>query len=307
MGDCFHRRLRSRALRRAMAALRSAEQRDENFRVLGELEVPASAAWPLVLASGSTLMFTGLLTSESVSVLGAALALAGSVGWFREVFPHEHEEVVPVYPEALSVATSRRFIERLPLADEQVRAWLPVETYPISAGVKGGLAGSVGMAVLACIYGVAKAGSIWYPINLLAAAVYGQSLKLGPAQLNAFHADSFAMALILHGLVSTLVGLLYGAMLPMFARRPILLGGLIAPALWSGLLYSILGILNPLLEGHIDWFWFVVSQMAFGIVAGMVVMRQSRVPTRENLPFLLRAGIDAPGIMRLRGNGEKRP
>ena len=290
-----------------MAALRSAEQRDENLRVLGELEVPASTAWPLVLASGSTLMFTGLLTSESVSVLGAALALAGCVGWFREVFPHEHEEVVPVYPEVLSVATSRRLVERLPLAEEQVRAWLPVETYPISAGVKGGLAGSVGMAVLACIYGIVKAGSIWYPINLLAAAVYGQSLKLGPAQLNSFHADSFAIAVVLHVLVSTLVGLLYGAMLPMFARRPILLGGLIAPALWSGLLYSILGILNPLLESHIDWFWFIASQIAFGLIAGMVVLRQSRVPTRENLPFVLRAGIEAPGTIAPRGNGKKRP
>ena len=273
----------------------------------GEIEVPAATMWPLVLASGFTLMFTGLLTGAPVSVLGAMLALAGCVGWFREVFPREHEEVLPISSEELSVTTSRRVIERLPLAEEQVRGWLPLETYPISAGVKGGLAGSVAMAALACIYGVAKAGSIWYPINLLAAAVYGQSLKLGPAQLNAFHADSFAIALILHGLVSILVGLLYGAMLPMFARRPILLGGLIAPALWSGLLYSILGILNPLLENHIDWFWFVVSQMAFGIVAGMVVMRQSRVPTRENLPFLLRAGIDAPGIMRPRGNGERHP
>jgi len=273
----------------------------------GEIEVPASTMWPLVLASGFTLMFTGLLTGAPVSVLGAMLTLAGCVGWFREVFPREHEEVLLISSEELSVTTSRRVIERLPLAEEQVRAWLPLEAYPISAGVKGGLAGSVAMAALACIYGVAKAGSIWYPINLLAAAVYGQSLKLGPAQLNAFHADSFAIALILHGLVSTLVGLLYGAMLPMFARRPVLLGGLIAPALWSGLLYSILGILNPLLESHIDWFWFVVSQMAFGIVAGMVVMRQSRVPTRENLHFLLRAGIDAPGIMRPRGNGERHP
>ena len=245
--------------------------------------------------------------SSEELVLGAMLTLAGCVGWFREVFPREHEEVLFISSEELSATTSRRVIERLPLAEEQVRAWLPLETYPISAGVKGGLAGSVAMAALACIYGLTKAGSIWYPVNLLAAAVYGQSLKLGPAQLNAFHADSFAIALILHGLVSTLVGLLYGAMLPMFARRPVLLGGLIAPALWSGLLYSILGILNPLLENHIDWFWFVVSQMAFGIVAGMVVMRQSRVPTRENLPFLLRAGIDAPGIMRPRGNGERHP
>jgi len=99
-------------------------------------------------------------------------------------------------------------------------AWLPLETYPISAGVKGGWAGSIAMAVLACIYGLLKTGSIWYPINLLAAGIYTQSMNLEPAQLNAFHAGPFVVAVILHGLVSTLVGLLYGAMLPMFPRHP---------------------------------------------------------------------------------------
>ncbi len=150
-----------------------------------------------------------------------------------------------------------------------------------------------------------KAGSIWYPINLLAAVVYAESVKLGPAQLNSFHADSFAIALGLHAFVSAVVGVLYGAMLPMFARRPIVLGGLIAPVLWSGLLYSSLGLLNPLLASRIDWFWFIASQMAFGIVAGIVVLRQSPMPTRENLAFALRAGIEAPGIIQPRG--EKQP
>ena len=145
--------------------------------------------------------------------------------------------------------------------------------------------------------GVLKEGSIWYPINLLAAAIYAESLKLGPAQLHSFHADSLAIAVVLHGLVSTLVGLLYGAMLPMFPRRPILLGGLIGPVLWSGLLYSILGILNPLLAARIDWRWFIASQIAFGIVAGLVVMRASRMTTRENVSFAVRAGIEAPGLI----------
>ncbi len=290
-----------------MATLLSADQMERNTRAPGEIEVPAPTAWPLVLAFGFTLMFAGLLTSVSVSVLGAVLAVAGCVGWFREVVPHEHEVIVPVVPEEIRIATERRVVERLPIAADQLRAWLPVHTYPISAGVKGGLAGSVAMAVLACAYGVLKAGSIWYPINLLAAAVYAQSLKLGPAQLNSFHADSFAIALVLHGLVSTLVGLLYGAMLPMFARRPIVLGGLIAPVLWSGLLYTMLGLLNPLLASRIDWFWFTASQIAFGVVAGLVVLRQSRMPTRENLSFAMRAGIEAPGIIPPRGSGEKRP
>jgi len=270
-----------------------------------EIEVPASTAWPLVLAFGFTLLFAGLLTSLSVSVLGAVLSVAGCVGWFREVFPRQHEVAVPIVAEEVHITTERRVVERLPVAADQLRAWLPVHTYPISAGVKGGLAGSVAMAVLACTYGLSKAGSIWYPINLLAAVVYAESLKLGPAQLNSFHADSFAIAVGLHAFVSAVVGVLYGAMLPMFARRPIVLGGLIAPVLWSGLLYSSLGLLNPLLASRIDWFWFIASQMAFGIVAGIVVLRQSPMPTRENLSFALRAGIEAPGIIPPRG--EKQP
>jgi hypothetical protein len=279
----------------------SAEHSGERPRLPDVIELPAPTAWPLALAFGFTLMFAGLLTSSSLSILGLVLAVAGCAGWFREVLPREQEVAVPVVVEDLRIATERKVIERVPVAPELARAWLPVETYPISAGVKGGWAGSVAMAVLACIYGLLKAGSIWYPINLLAATVYAQSFKLDPSQLYSFHFDSFAIAVVLHGVGSTLVGLLYGAMLPMFPRRPILLGGLIAPVLWSGLLYSILDLLNPLLASHIDWFWFMASQVAFGVVAGLVVVRQERISTRENLPFAMRAGVDAPGIM-----GEKR-
>jgi hypothetical protein len=264
------------------------------------IEVPAPTAWPLVLAMGFTLLFAGLLMNVSVTALGIVLSVAGCVGWLRELFPHDHEEEVPIVAEDRQVATERRVVDRLPIAPEQVRAWLPVHTYPISAGVRGGWAGSVAMAVLACGYGLLKVGSIWYPINLLAAVVYAQSVKLGPADLNAFHLDSFAIAVAAHGLVSTLVGLLYGAMLPMFPRRPIVLGGLVVPVLWSGMLHPTLNLLNPLLAGRIDWFWFIASQVAFGVVAGSVVVRQTTMPTLENVSFALRAGVEAPGTMRPR-------
>jgi hypothetical protein len=289
-----------------MATQLPVEQEEQRPRAAVEIEVPASTAWPLVLALGFTLMFAGLLTSASVSALGVVLAVAGCVGWFREVFPHEHEEAVPVVLEENRITTVRRLVERVPVAPDLVRAWLPLETYPVSAGIKGGLAGGVAMAVMACAYGLLRAGSIWYPINLLAATVYAESLKLGPAQLNSFHADSFAIALALHGIGSILVGLLYGAMLPMFARRPIVLGGLIAPVLWSGLLFSTMQLLNPLLASRINWIWFMASQMAFGVVAGVVVVRQQRVSTRENLPFIVRAGIEAPGIIPQREVKENR-
>jgi hypothetical protein len=272
----------------------------------GELLLPAPTAWPIVLAFGFTLLFAGLLTSSSVSILGGILVLAGVVGWFREVFPHEREEVVSTVPDETVFTTARSVVDQLQIGPEHVRAWLPIETYPVSAGVKGGWAGSVAMAVLACAYGLIKTGSIWYPINLLAGIVYMHS-NLSLAELEKFHLLNFLFALLLHGVVSTLVGLLYGAMLPMIPRHPILLGGLIAPALWTGLLYSFIGLINPLLESRIDWYWFAASQVAFGVVAGLVVMRHSRVPTSENLPFAVRAGIEAPGTMLDRTSGGKRP
>jgi ABC-type microcin C transport system permease subunit YejE len=152
------------------------------------------------------------------------------------------------------------------------------------------------MAVLACLYGLLKQGSIWYPINLLAATGYAQSLRIATASLDAFHLGSFFLALVIHLLTSLLVGLLYGAMLPMFPRRPILLGGIIAPILWTGILRSILGLINPLLDARIDWWWFIASQFAFGIVAGLVVVRQERIRIRQFDPFVMRAGIEAPGL-----------
>jgi flagellar biosynthesis protein FliR len=105
-------------------------------------------------------------------------------------------------------------------------------------------------------------------------------------------------------ITSLLVGLLYGAMLPMAARRPILLGGFIAPIFWSGLVFSILDLVNPLLNRRIDWFWFVLSQIAFGIVAGFVVSQQERVRTWQAVPLVVRIGIASPGLVTAK-DGER--
>jgi hypothetical protein len=260
------------------------------------VRLPEPTAWPIVLAFGITLLFGGLVTSISVSLLGASLFVVACVGWFCDIFPHEKHVEVPITEEYLPITTQRMKVARLEIAPGLPRALLPLETYPVSAGIKGGLAGSVAMAVLACLYGILKQGSIWYPINLLAATAYFQSIRLTPESLNAFHLGAFLSACVLHLITSVLVGLLYGAMLPMFPRRPILLGGIIAPVMWTGLLYSVLGLINPLLNERIDWRWFVASQFAFGIVAGIVVVRQERVRTRQFLPFTMRAGFETPGM-----------
>lgn len=269
--------------------------------------LPASTAWPIVLAFGVTLLFAGLVTSAPISLVGAALLVTAGVGWFRDVLPQEQEETVEVKELPAAAKSTRHEVERLPVAPDLPRALLPLETYPVSAGIKGGLAGSAAMAVLACLYGLLKQGSIWYPINLLAATAYSQSLRVGSTFLNAFHLRSFLLAVAIHVVTSVLVGLLYGAMLPMFSRRPILLGGLVAPILWTGLLYNILGLIDPLLNRLIDWPWFIASQIAFGIVAGLVVVHQERVRVRQFLPFLMRAGFEGPGITDHKSGGNGAP
>src|SRR5262245_17082165 len=141
-----------------------AKRQDE---VPNAVTMPSATAWPGVLAFGITLVFAGLLTTASVSILGAILAVAGYAGWFREVLPHEKHELSPVLEEPAPVATSRPSVARANwITHDLHRARLPLETYPVSAGVKGGLAGSVAMAVLAIAYGLIVQHSVWYPINL---------------------------------------------------------------------------------------------------------------------------------------------
>jgi hypothetical protein len=260
------------------------------------VEAPAPTAWPIVLAFGITLLWAGLVTSAAVSILGALLTICGTVGWFREVLPRERHEVVAVDPQLPPVVTRRPTIDRMTAAPDRHRVWLPVEIYPISAGLRGGLAGSVAMAVLAMVYGVLSQRSIWYPINLLAAGFFPAAGTQTVADLTGFHLSMFLIATAIHLITSILVGLLYGAMLPMLPRRPVLLGGLVAPILWSGVVHSVLGLVNPVLDQHIDWIWFVITQMGFGVVAGVVVSRRERIPTWQRLPFALRAGLEQSGI-----------
>jgi hypothetical protein len=262
-----------------------------------KIELPAPTAWPIVLAFGLTLIFTGPVTSGSVSVLGAVIAVAGAAGWFRDVLPRESHEHVPIVRAIPAVLTRRSGVDRIELIPELTRAALPLETYPISSGVIGGLVGSVAMAVLAMLYGLVSKNGIWYPVNLLAAGFFPGTATETAAEIGAFNLYDLVVAIPVHLLVSLLVGLLYGTLLPMLPRRPILLGGIIAPAVWSVVIYYILGSVNPVLNQRINWFWFVFSQIGFGIAAGIVVSMRERVHTRQHLPLVIRAGIETPGLL----------
>ena len=260
------------------------------------IHLPAPTTWPIVLALGCTLAAAGLVTSLWVTAFGAVLMLSGCVGWFREVLPHEAHEHVPVVVQPVTISTTRKLVRRLELGPEH-RALLPVETYPVLSGIKGGIAGGFAMIFPALAYGLLAQHSIWYPVNLLGGAGVGPSAHITTAEIATFHASWLMVAIVIHTVTCLLVGLLYGAMLPMLPRNPVILGGLLAPLLWTGLLHSAMGIINPALDARIQWGWFVISQVTFGVVAGMVVAREGKIRTGRGLPFFARMGIEAPGLM----------
>lgn len=259
----------------------------------GFVHLPAPTAWPIVFATGVALVFTGMVTHWVIAALGVLCILPSIVGWFFEVLPHEKHIDVPVHAEVAPVFSTRLSRARQPVGPDH-RKLLPVETFSIWAGVKGGLAGGTAMIVPAALFGLIRFHSIWYPVNLLAAGGFVSWAGESDAFLAQFHMIGLLAASGIHFVTSVLIGLLYGAMLPMYPRKPILTAGFIAPFLWTGLLYSALGVISPILNQRIDWLWFALSQIAFGLVAGFVVNLQVKVRTPQfrALPFAVRAGLE---------------
>jgi hypothetical protein len=268
------------------------------------VHLPAPTAWPVVLALGLTFTFAGLVTNAGISIMGGVLVVAGCVGWFRQVWPHAQHIAVPVKVQKFQFTTVRTRVAHIQI-DESHRARLPVHTPSVVAGIKGGIAGGVAMIFPAILYGLIAYHSIWYPVNLLGGAGVAGWTNPTLDEITHFRLSALITAIVIHSVGSLLIGLLYGAMLPMMPKRPILLGGLIAPVLWTGLLHSALPLINPFLAARIDWWWFVVSQLTFGVVAGWVVAQQAHIRTEQYLPFAARVGLETPGMMDEREGGKK--
>lgn len=257
-----------------------------------EVVLPVPTPWPMVLALGVSLLITGMVTHWVISILGALLLFRSAFGWFFEVLPHEHHEAVPVVADTVIFTSPRARQAQIPV-NVKHRKLLPVETFSITAGIKGGIVGGVAMVVPATIFSLLRYHSVWYAINLLAAGGFVSWAGESNAFLAQFHLMGLLAALGIHALTSVLVGLLYGAMLPMFPWKPILTAGFIAPFIWTSILHSALGVISPILNARIDWLWFVLSQIAFGLVCGFVVNLQVKVRTPQfrALPFAVRAGL----------------
>ena len=83
------------------------------------------------------------------------------------------------------------------------------------------------MAVVALLYGMRAQESLWYPINLLVGIAIPGMVRLSLEQLRAFSLLALIIAVLAHGVLSLLTGLLYAVILPMLPRRHMLWGALL--------------------------------------------------------------------------------
>src|SRR6201992_1014250 len=148
--------------------------------------LPTPTPWPMVLALGLALLITGMVTHWVISLLGLILTLRAIVGWFFDIFPHELHVAVPVHTRVRKIASTRTTREQLPVTAEH-RQVLPVETFSVVSGIKGGIIGGIAMIVPAALFGLLKYHSIWYAVNLLAAGGFVSWASQSTAFLSQFH------------------------------------------------------------------------------------------------------------------------
>ncbi len=262
------------------------------------IELPAPTFWPIVMAFGLTLLAAGIVTQWVVGVVGLVIAFRGALGWWRNVIPHEDHEEVQIDPKhrPAPIMVEMRSVVRMRVGEAHHRARIPEEIHPYSAGILGGLAGGAVMAGLACLYGLVAEHSIWYPVNLLAGVVIPSLGNESVAQLKQFSGLAFGAAVVGHSILSCLVGIVYAVMLPMFPKYAPFWAGILMPLFWSGLVATTLNMLNPALNGRINWPWFVVCQLGFGLVGGYVIARSTSIKTMQTWSLAERAFVEAPGL-----------
>ncbi len=258
------------------------------------ISLPEPTGWPIILAFGLVLIFAGVVTSPAVSVVGLLVGLVGAVGLFGDVFPNPKHEAVPVVDGPIPVANASHRVLRLKVGEAGHRVHLPVEVHPYSSGIKGGLAGAVAMAILACGWGLLRYGSIWYPINILAAAGVPELALADTKTLTEFNLLGLIVGSVAHLTISVMVGLLYVVLLPMLPTKfAWFWGGIVTPLIWSALVLAGLHAVDPRLAGVIDWLPFVICQIGFGVVGGFVVFKTGKIETMQTWPLAVKLGVEA--------------
>jgi len=258
------------------------------------VELPTPTAWPIVAAFGLSLIFFGLVTNIFVTIVGFLVGLFGAVGWFKDVFPHPQHEAVPIEKPPTEIKTEGRRVMMFHEDTGADRELVSGPVHPYSSGFVGGLVGAFAMAVVALAYGVIMQGSIWYPINLLAAVGTPSMANWDVKALQSFSLLGLIVGTISHLSISVMVGLLYVIILPMLpSKKEWIWGGILAPVIWSGIMAICLQYISPIFAERISWPWFIASQIAFGFSAGFIISKTYKLSAMQKLPLSAKLGVEA--------------
>ena len=247
------------------------------------VEMPAATVWPLVLALGIALVGAGWATSLALSAVGVVLFVFGLGGWIGQLLPgrgHVHERLVEPARRPRPINERPGTVNQLEPGMVGYRFRLPEKIHPISAGVKGGIVGGLVMPIPALGYGLLSGHGLWFPVNLLAGILIPGVSGETTAQLEQFQPLALVMAICIHVTFSVVFGLLFGVIsptLPPLPGGPVIAGGVLMPLLWTGLCFGSMGIINPVLQEHVNWPWFIVSQFVYGLAMSIVVINSEKV------------------------------
>src|SRR4051794_38495226 len=198
------------------------------------VEMPQPTVAPLVLALGLTLLASGLALGTVFLLVGGVILVVGLGMWISHLLPgqgHGHEPFVELAlrPKPITghVGGVQRLVEGMP----GYRLRMPEEVHPISAGVKGGIVGGLVLPIPALLYGLLSGHGIWYPANLLAGMLVPGIEHKSVADLEQFNLTLVVVAALIHVVVSVVLGLIYGVLLPMLPDIPqaLVWGALLAP------------------------------------------------------------------------------
>jgi hypothetical protein len=252
------------------------------------VEMPRPTAAPLILCLGLTLLAAGTALGLAFLVVGALVLVTGLGLWIAQLLPgrgHFREARAEPARRPMPLTSRREGVEQLRPGMPGYRARLPQAVQPVSAGIQGGIIGGLVMPLPALLYGLASHHGVWYPVNLLAGMVLPGVGGMSAAQLEQFSLPLLLTGIVIHAVISVVFGLLFGVLLPTLPDIPgspaassLAWGGVIFPVLWSSISYSLMGMVNPVLQERVNWPWFIVSQFAFGIVAAIVVGRSEKIP-----------------------------
>lgn len=159
---------------------------------------------------------------------------------------------------------------------------VPQYVYPYRSGVVGGLLGGAAMALVAIVAAPLIDHSIWFPLNVAAAAWLPKLQGASMGTLEQFMLDAFVVGLITHVAMSILFGLAFALLLPTLPGPPLAWSVVIGALMWAVALFLALPILNPVMEEYVEPVSFVVGNVSYTLTLGWWITRSEKVPVAGN-------------------------